>query len=76
VLFTKDEYNINSKAFNPLKVVVIIFLHINVILTIFLIYKINTITPELIKCRELLSTKEKNLEEMSIKKEELLNPTK
>lgn len=42
-LFSKDEYNVNSKLFNPLKLIVIIVLVLNVVLTFYMFIKLNKI---------------------------------
>lgn len=39
IIFSKDEYNIASKSFNPVKFVVIMLLVLNVPFTIFLVMK-------------------------------------
>ena len=42
-IFTDGEYKITSKKFNPLKVIVVTILTSGFVLSIFLLYKINTI---------------------------------
>lgn len=41
ILFNRDEYNITSKHFNPVKFIAIMLLVLNVPLTIFLVVKFN-----------------------------------
>jgi len=43
VLFRKDEYNITSKHFNPIRFFTIMILVLNVFFTIYLVAKLNTI---------------------------------
>lgn len=41
IMFSKDEYNIKSKHFNPIRVITVTLLIINLAFTVFLIYKSN-----------------------------------
>lgn len=76
VLFSKDEYNLRSKNFNPVKVLIIALLLVNVVFTIYLYSKlsdsyeiINKFCPLLIEQIEKGSTKEELIEKIAQKTE-------
>jgi len=55
-LFAKDEYNFTSKAFNPIKLFIILILVGNLIFTIYLLNRLHTIHHIIYeRCPELLS---------------------
>jgi len=68
VLFHKGEYNLNDKSFNPFKVLVIIILHLNIVFTIILVYKINNLYPQLEQC---IAEKEEKAEKINTLKYKL-----
>jgi len=58
ILFNKDEYKINSKNFNPIKVFTITVLLFNLIFSIFFIIRLNEIYNELkVECPEYIKKK-------------------
>lgn len=58
ILFNKDEYKINSKNFNPIRVFTIMILLFNVFFSFYLIFKLNIIYNELNKeCPEYIKKK-------------------
>lgn len=54
ILFNKNEYNIKSKEFNPIKLFIILILLFNAIFSIYLIIKVNDFYMESIEvCPQL-----------------------
>lgn len=60
ILFSRDEYNVGSKHFNPLRVIVVLILVGNLIFTVYLIRHIVTIHDRLKEvCPSVLVAAEK-----------------
>lgn len=63
VLLSKDEYNINSKHFNPVRVVVTTFLVLNFVFTFYLVTEMANIHDEIaVSCPGVLEKVKKNKE--------------
>jgi hypothetical protein len=68
-LFSKGEYNITSKNFNPIKFLTIMFLVFNFFFTLFLVSKISDMYEKVNKeCPAILQQDETDKKETSIKK--------
>lgn len=68
VLFHKDEYNITSKNFNPIRFFSIMFLVINAFFTCYLLYKMNGLYERIDSfCPAVFQEEEKEVEEAKIK---------
>ncbi|EKD89665.1 MAG: hypothetical protein ACD_33C00014G0007 [uncultured bacterium] len=67
-IFSKDEYNFNSKNFKPLKLFTIIFLVLNLFFTIFLLNKfIHIYKVVKTECPRVLEKEEKKVININIK---------
>lgn len=59
-IFSDGEYKINNKKFNPLKIIIVFILTSGFVLSIFLLYKINTIYDNVNQhCPNYFSAREK-----------------
>lgn len=59
-IFSDGEYKINNKKFNPLKIIIVFILTSGFVLSIFLLYKINTIYDNVNQhCPNYFSEREK-----------------
>lgn len=59
-IFSDGEYKINNKKFNPLKIIIVTILTSGFILSIFLLYKINTIYDNVNRhCPQYFTEREK-----------------